>query len=205
MVATALLTAAAALAAGNGFPASERAALNLAIAGTRDAPPDLYALIVRHRMEFLGGVRETVSRTPAADFSREARALSRSIVERAHFPEVIRRCGAIVGELIAFETPKLATAAERREFEEASAGPYSFSGVSPAAAAGDPGPLASSIASAAADPGDRKPGARAVVDRIVTHETNLLWAVWIGAGGDRRPAKKLEEKNGPYGIAGAPR
>jgi len=193
------------LATKSAFPASERAALNLAIAGTRDAPPDLYELIVRHRLEYLKGVRETVPLGPAADFSKEARALSQAIVSRAHFSDVIRRCGVIVGELIAMETPRFAASADRQAFEEACAGPYTFPGVSAASAAGNPDPVAKSIEGAAAAFREQKAGARAIASRIVTDETNLLWAIWTGAGGDRRPAKKFEEKNGPYSIAGAPR
>jgi hypothetical protein len=193
------------LATGNGFPASERAALNLAIAGTRDAPPDLFDLIVQHRREFLSGVRETISRAPAADFSKEARALSQAILSRAHFADVIHRFGMIVGEVIAFETPKFGTAGEKGAFEDASAGPYTFPGVSAAAAAGNPEPVARSIARAAADFRETNAAPGAVASRLVSDETNLLWAIWIGAGGDTRPARKFEEKNGPYTIAGAPR
>jgi hypothetical protein len=193
------------LATGGGFPASERAALNLAIAGTRDAPPDLFDLIVQHRREFLTGVRETISRAPAADFSKEARTLSQAIVNRSHFTDVIHRVGTIVGELLSVETPKLATPAERRAFEEASAGPYTFPGVSAASVSGNPDPIAASVARAAADFRDKGANPGAVASRIVSDETNLLWAIWIGAGGDTRPAKKFEEKNGPYTIAGAPR
>lgn len=202
------MTAAAALlltlATGSAFPASDRAALNLAIAGTRDAPPDLFDLIVQHRKEFLEGVRETISRAPAADFAREAKALSQSILSRAHFADVIHRFGMIAGEVIAFETPRLRTAAEKEAFERASAGPYTFPGVSAASAAGNPEPAAASIARAAADFGE-KPGPEAVASRLVSDQTNLFWAIWIGAGGDARPARKFEEKNGPYTIAGAPR
>ena len=193
------------LATGGGFPASERAALNLAIAGTRDAPPDLFGLIVQHRQEFLTGVRETIPRAPAADLSKEGRSLSQAIVNRAHFTDVIHRFGMIVGELLSLETPKFATAAEKRAFEQASAGPYSFSGVSAASASGNPDPVAASVGRAAADFREKGASPDAVASRIVSDETNLLWAIWIGAGGDARPAKKFEEKNGPYTIAGAPR
>ena len=189
--------------ASGGFPASERSALNLAIAGTRDAPPDLFDLIVQHRREYLSGVRETIALAPAADISQEARSLSRAIVNRTHFPDVIHRLGTIVGETIVLETPKFATAADRRGFEEASAGPYRIPGVSAASAGGNPAPVAASIGRAAAEIGSQR--ADAVAARIVADETNLLWAIWIGAGGDARPAKKFEEKNGPYTVAGAPR
>ena len=189
----------------NPFPASERAALNLAIAGTRDAPPDLFDLIVQHRKEFLSGVRETISRAPAADFAKEARALSQAILSRTHFADVIHRIGTLVGELIAFETPKLGTPAEKEAFEEASAGPYRFPGVSAPSAAGNPDPVAASIGRAAAELREKNPGPDAIASRLVSDETNLLWAVWVGAGGDARPARKFEEKNGPYTIAGAPR
>jgi hypothetical protein len=193
------------LAAGSAFAASERAAFNLAIAGTRDAPPDLFDLIVQHRKEFLEGVRETISRAPAADFAKEARALSQAILSRAHFADVIHRFGMLAGEVIAFETPKLGTPAEKRAFEEASAGPYRFPGVSAPSAAGNPDPAAASIGRAAAEFREKNPGPDAIAARLVSDETNLFWAVWIGAGGDARPARKFEEKNGPYTIAGAPR
>ncbi|MGH9442209.1 MAG: hypothetical protein ACRD16_08020 [Thermoanaerobaculia bacterium] len=194
-----------AFAAGNAFAVSDRAALNLAIAGTRDAPPDLFDLIVQHRREFLSGVRETISWTPAADFDKEARALSRTIVSRAHFPDVIHRIGTIVGELIVVEAPKSGSPAERLAFEEASEGPYMIPGVSAAAAAGNPGPVAASIARAPAELRERKAAPGALASRLVADETNLLWAIWIGAGGDTRPARKFEEKNGPYTVPGAPR
>ena len=193
------------LAAGGGFSASDRAALNLAIGGTRDAPPDLFDLIVQHRREYLSGVRETIALAPAADISKEAKALSQAIVNRTHFPDVIHRIGMIVGELLSLESPRLATAAEKRAFEDASAGPYRIPGVSAASAAGNPGPVAASIARAAAELREKEASADAAASRIVSDETNLLWAIWVGAGGDARPAKKFEEKNGPYVVAGAPR
>lgn len=192
------------LAAGNAFAASERAAFNLAIAGTRNAPPDLFDLIVQHRTEFLGGVRETISRAPAADFAKEARALSKAILSRAHFTDVIHRFGMLAGEVIAFETPKFGTPAEKQAFEEASAGPYRFPGVSAPSAAGNPDAVAASIGRSA-ELREKNPGPDAIASRLVSDETNLFWAVWIGAGGDARPARKFEEKNGPYTIAGAPR
>jgi hypothetical protein len=193
------------LATGSGYSASDRAALNLAIAGTRDAPPDLVELIVRHRGQFLNGVRETIPLSPAADFSKEAKALSHAILSRAHFPDVIHRFGAIVGELLAVETPRFAKPADRRAFEEASFGPYTFSGVSAPSASGNPDPVAASISKAAAELREKKENPGVIASRIVSDETNLLWAIWIGAGGDTRPARKFEEKNGPYTIAGAPR
>ena len=193
------------LATGGGFSASDRAALNLAIGGTRDAPPDLFDLIIQHRREYLSGVRETIALAPAADVSREARALSQAIVNRTHFPDVIHRLGMIVGEVLALESPRLATAAEKRSFEDASAGPYRIPGISSASAAGNPAPVAASVGKAAAELREKGAGPDAAASRIVSDETNLLWAIWVGAGGDARPAKKFEEKNGPYIVAGAPR
>jgi hypothetical protein len=193
------------LATAGGFSASERAALNLAIGGTRDAPPDLYGLIVQHRREYLSGVREAIALAPAADISKEARSLSQAIVNRAHFADVIHRLGTIVGETLALESPRFSTPAERRAFEEGSAGPYKIPGVSAASAAGNPAPVGASISRASAELREKSAGADAAAARIVSDETNLLWAIWIGAGGDARPAKKFEEKNGPYTVAGAPR
>lgn len=193
------------LAAGTAFPGSERAALNLAIAGTRDAPPDLSRLIVRYRKDYLTGVREEIRRAPAADFALEAKALSRAILERTPMSEIVHRCGKIVGEVIVSEAPKLSRPEETAAFEKATAGPYRFPGVWPDSAAGNPAAAAASIAKAADDFRSARMSPDAVASRIVTDETNLLWAIWTGAGGDARPAKNFDERNGPYTITGAPR
>jgi hypothetical protein len=195
-----LLTLAAAA-----FPASDRAALNLAIAGTRNAPPDLARLIVQFRKEYLTGVREEIRRAPAANFSLEAQSLSHAILERTPMSEVIHRCGRMVGELLASETPKFDKPEDLASFEEACAGPYQFAGVSAGAAAGNPTAVAASIAKARDEFATTRPPAARIASRIVTDETNLLWAIWMGAGGDVRPAKNFEERNGPYTIPGVPR
>lgn len=188
-----------------GFSGSDRAALNLAIAGTRAAPPDLSDLIVQFRREYLTGVRSASSKAPAADFAREARALSAAVFARTPMAEVVRRCGVMVGELLAAESPVLRTEAERQAFEKASAGPYRIPGVSSACASGNPDPVARSIAQARGDLEGSRNSPDAVAARIVADETNLLWAIWSGAGGDARPARKFDERDGPYTIAGAPR
>lgn len=193
------------LAAASGFSGSDRAALNLAIAGTRAAPPDLFDLIVRFRREYLIGVRSASSRVPAADFAREARALSAAVFARTPMNEVVRRCGVMIGELLAAESPSFRTEPERQAFETASAGPYRIPGVNSACAAGNPEPVARSIAQSRTDLGGSQKPAEAAAARIVTDETNLLWAIWSGAGGDQRPARKFDERSGPYTIAGAPR
>ncbi len=193
------------LAAGPGFPGSERAALNLAIAATRDAPPDLASLIVQHRKEYLSGVLEEIHRAPAAEFALEAKSLSRAILGHTPMTEVIHRCGKMVGEVIVTETPKVPAPEEAAAIENAAAGPYRFPGLLPASSAGNPGPVAASIARAADDFHGSKTAPDAVASRIVTDETNLLWAIWTGAGGDARPAKNFDERNGPYTIPGAPR
>jgi len=180
--------------------ASDRAVLSLAIAGTRAGPPDLSALIVKHRKEYLAGAREAARRAAPADFAAGARGIAHAILSRTPFPEVIRQTGAIVGGVLAAEAPT----GDDDAFERASAGPFRFPGVAAAAAAGDPSPVARSIARARADSG-APGGAEALAARIVTDETNLLWAIWTAAGGDARPAKKFDERNGPYVIAGAPR
>ena len=180
--------------------ASDRAVLNLAIAGTRAGPPDLSALIVQHRKEYLAGAREAARRAAPADFAAGAQGIARAILSRTPFPEVIRQTGAIVGGVLAAEAP----AGDDDAFERASAGPFRIAGVSAAASAGDPSPVARSIGRARADLGAAGE-AEAVAARIVTDETNLLWAIWTAAGGDARPAKKFDERNGPYVIAGAPR
>ena len=179
---------------------SDRAVFNLAIAGTRGGPPDLSALIVKHRREFLGGVREAARRPPPPAIDDAARATSRAILARAPFTEVISRTGSLVGAVLSAEMPPASDG-----FERASAGPYRIPGVSAAAAAGDPAPVARSIGRASADLAAARASADAVAARIVADETNLLWAIWIGAGGDARPAKQWDERNGPYVIAGAPR
>ena len=193
------------LAAAAGFPGSERAALNLAIAGTRDAPPDLARLIVQYRQEYLAGVREEIRRTPAADFALESRALSRAILDRTPMREAIRRCGKIMGEVISAEGSRMTSPTDAAELDRAAAGPYLFAGVRPESARGNPAAAAASIARAADDFRSRTMSLDAVASRIVTDETNLLWAIWTGAGGDARPAKDLDERNGPYTIPGAPR
>jgi len=190
------------LSAGAAFPASDRAALNLAIGGTRSGPPDLSAMIVKHRKEFLTGVRESARQAPPSDFEKNARGISRAILSRTPFAEVIHRTGALVGGLLVAEVPP---AAAGESFERASAGPYRFAGVTTAAASGDPGPVARSIARARSDFETSHATADAVASRIVSDETNLLWAIWVGAGGDARPARKFDERNGPYDIPGSPR
>ena len=193
------------LAAGPGFTGSERAALNLAIAATREAPPDLAHLIVQHRKDYLGGVMEEIHRAPAAEFSLEAKALSRSILERTPMSEVIHRCGRMVGEVLTAEAPRMNGAEEAAAFESAAAGPYRFPGLAPASSTGNPSAAAASIARAAEDIRGSKMSPDAIASRIVTDATNLLWAIWTGAGGDARPAKNFDERNGPYTIPGAPR
>ncbi|HET9793729.1 MAG TPA: hypothetical protein VFS34_04645 [Thermoanaerobaculia bacterium] len=193
--------AASLLLAAASFSGSDRAALQLAIAGTRLAPPDLSAMIVKYRKEFLAAVREAARRPPPADFEREARAISRSILARAPFSEAIARIGAAVGGVLSAELSD--ARGSEAAFESASAGPYRIPGVSAASASGDPGPAARSIRSARADLAAAPADAAAA--RIVADETNLLWAIWTGAGGDARPAKKLDERNGPYVVDGAPR
>jgi len=183
-----------------GFAGSDRAALNLAIAGTRRAPPDLSAMIVNYRREYLTGVRDAARRPPPSDFEREARGISRAILSRTPFSEVIRRTGALIGGVLSAEAP-----AGGEEFEKASAGPYRIPGVAAACASGDPAPAARSIRAARGEL-DRTRGAPdAAASRIVADETNLLWAIWTGAGGDARPAKEIDERNGPYDVPGAPR
>lgn len=184
----------------SGFAGSDRAALNLAIAGTRGAPPDLSRLIVERRKEFLTGVRDAAHRPAPADAAGEARGISRAILSRTPIADVVRRIGAAVGGLLAAECP-----APIDRIEAASAGPYRIPGVSAAAAAGDPAGVARSIAAARGDFSSAHAVAEDVAARIVTDETNLLWAIWTGAGGDARPAKNWNERNGPYVIAGAPR
>jgi hypothetical protein len=65
--------------------------------------------------------------------------------------------------------------------------------------------VAASISRARADLEAARSGADAAAARVVYDATNLLWAIWTAAGGDARPAKKFDERNGPYVIAGAPR
>jgi hypothetical protein len=77
--------------------------------------------------------------------------------------------------------------------------------VTAAAAAGDPAPVAASISRARADLESVHAEPDAVAARVVFDATNLLWAIWTAAGGDVRAAKKFDERNGPYLIAGAPR
>ena len=180
------------------FAGSDRAALNLAIAGTRRAPPDLSAMIVIHRKEFLDGAREAARRPPPADLEPEARAIARAILGRTPFAEVIRRIGAACGAVLATEL-----SAAPAGLEAASAGPFRIPGVAAASAAGDPGPAARSIRAARAELAHAT--AEAAAARAVADQTNLLWAIWTAAGGDARPAKKLDEKNGPYVVDGAPR
>lgn len=193
------------LTVGAGFSGSDRAALNLAIAATRDAPPDLSHLIVQFRSEYLSGVREEIRRAPAADFALEGRSLSRAILDRTPMSQVIRRCGRLMAEVIATEASKSGPPEESAAFERASAGPYRFPGVPAACASGDPAPAAASIAGAAEASRASKTSPDAAASRIVTDETNLLWAIWTGAGGDARPARNFDERNGPYTIPGAPR
>jgi hypothetical protein len=183
-----------------GFGGSDRAALNLAIAGTRKAPPDLSTLIVQFRKEYLTGVRGAARRPPPADFAGEARAISRAILARAPFREAIGRIGALIGGVLAAEAP-----AADAGFEKASAGPYRIPGVDAASAAGDPSPASRSILAARAELAAAGAGPEAAASRIVSDETRLLWAIWTGAGGDARPAKELNERNGPYDVPGAPR
>ena len=64
--------------AATGFAGSDRAALNLAIAGTRRAPPDLSAMIVNYRREYLTGVRDAARRPPPSDGRPAPRAGCRS-------------------------------------------------------------------------------------------------------------------------------
>jgi len=189
------------LSAAAGFAGSDRAALNLAIAATRGGPPDLSSLIVLHRKEYLTGVRDAARRLPSDGVEREARGISRSILARAPFAEVIRRTGALVGSVLAAEIPSGAPDG----IEAASAGPYRIAGVTAAAASGDPAPVAASIARARADLESAHADSDATAARVVYDATNLLWAIWTAAGGDARPAKKFDERNGPYVIAGAPR
>ena len=189
------------LAASAARAASDRAVLNLAIAGTRAGPPDLSALIVKHRKEYLAGARESARRAAPADFAAAARGIARAILSRTPFPEVVRQTGAIVGGVLAAEAP----AGDDDAFDRASAGPYRIPGVAAAAATGDPGPVAASITRARADLESSHAAPDAVASRIVSDGTNLLWAIWTAAGGDARPAKKFDERNGPYVIAGAPR
>ncbi len=192
---------AALLLAAASFSGSDRAALRLAIAGTRLGPPDLSEMIVRYRKEYLEAVRQAARRPPPADFAAEARAISRAILARTPFSGAVARIGAAAGGVLSAETPD---ERERGEaFESASAGPYRIPGVSAASSSGDPGPVSLSIRSAAADLAGAPP--EAVAARIVADETNLLWAIWTAAGGDARPAKKLDERNGPYVVDRAPR
>lgn len=188
-------------AAASGFAGSDRAALNLAIAATRGGPPDLSALIVRHRKEYLTGVREAARRPAPPGVEREARDIARSILARAPFAEVIRRTGALVGGVLAAEVP----AGAGDGIEAASAGPYRIAGVTVASAAGDPAPVAASISRARADLEAAHAGPEDAAARVVFDATNLLWAIWTAAGGDARAAKNFDERNGPYLIAGAPR
>jgi hypothetical protein len=189
------------LAAGAAFPASDRAALNLAIGGTRGGPPDLSTMIVKYRKEFLSGVREASRQGSRPNFDTSAREISRAILSRTPFSQVIHRTGSLVGGLLAAEAPPEAAG---EGFERASAGPYRFTGVTAAAASGDPGAVARSIARARADFESSHATADAIASRIVFDETNLLWAIWVGAGGDARPARKFDERNGPYDIPGSP-
>jgi hypothetical protein len=188
-------------AAAAGFAGSDRAALNLAIAATRGGPPDLSGLIVQHRKEYLTGVRDAARRPAPNGVEREARDIARSILARTPLAEVVRRTGALVGGVLAAEVP----AGAGEGFDAASAGPYRIAGVTAAAAAGDPAPVAASIARARADLGAAHAGPDAVAARVVFDATNLLWAIWTAAGGDARAAKNFDERNGPYLIAGAPR
>jgi hypothetical protein len=192
---------AALLLAAASFSGSDRAALQLAIAGTRLGPPDLAGMIVRYRKEYLEAVRQAARRPPPADFGLEARSISHAILARTPFSETVARIGAAAGGVLSAEAPDARGRGEA--FETASAGPYRIPGVSAASAAGDPGPAARSIRSASADLAGAS--AEAVAARIVADETNLLWAIWAAAGGDARPAKKLDERNGPYVVDGAPR
>lgn len=180
------------------FAGSDRAALNLVIAGTRRAPPDLSAMILLHRREFLEGARDAARRPPPADFEAEARGIAKAILGRTSFPEVIRRIGAACGGVLSAELSSVPAG-----LETASAGPFRIPGVAAASAAGDPGAAARSIRAARAELANAS--AEAAAARAVADQTNLLWAVWTAAGGDARPAKKLEEKNGPYVVDGAPR
>ena len=198
-------TALALFLAASGFSGSDRAALNLAIAGTRAAPPDLSDLIVRFRKEYLTGVRSAAARLPAADFAKEARALSAAVFARTPMNDVVRRCGVLIGELLAAESPSLRTQDEREAFEKASAGPYRIPGVNATCAAGNPEAVARSISQFRSNLEGSRGSAQAQAARILTDETNLLGAIWSGAGGDQRPARKFDERNGPYTIAGAPR
>jgi hypothetical protein len=192
---------AALLLAAASFSGSDRAALQLAIAGTRLAPPDLSAMIVRYRKEYLEAVRQAARRPPPADFGAEARAISSAILARTPFSEAVARIGAAAGGILSAEVPD--ARGRGAAFESASAGPYRIPGVSAASASGDPVPVSRSIRSAAADLAAATPEGAAA--RVVADETNLLWAIWTGAGGDARPARKLDERNGPYVVDGAPR
>jgi len=189
------------LAPGPARAVSDRAALNLAIAATRGGPPDLSALIVQHRKEYLTGVREAARRPTLPEVEREARDIARSILARTPFAEVVRRTGALVGGVISAEIPS----GKADGIEPASAGPYRIAGVTAAAASGDPAPVAASISRARADLESARADSDATAARVVYDATNLLWAIWTAAGGDARPAKKFDERNGPYVIAGAPR
>ncbi|HWC66010.1 MAG TPA: hypothetical protein VG777_08000, partial [Thermoanaerobaculia bacterium] len=130
----------------------------------------------------------------------EARSISRAILSREPFPEAIGRIGALIGGVLAAEAPS-----SDPEFEKASVGPYRIPGVDAASAAGDPSPASRSILAARAELAAAGGGPAAAASRIVADETRLLWAIWIGAGGDARPAKELNERNGPYDVPGAPR
>jgi len=189
------------LSAAAGFAGSDRAALNLAIAATRGGPPGLSALIILHRKGYLTGVRDAARRLPPGGVEKEARGISRSILARTPMAEVIQRTGALVGSVLAAEIPSGAPG----EIEAASAGPYRSAGVTSAAASGDAAPVAASIARARGDLESAHAGPDAAAARVVYDATNLLWAIWTAAGGDARPAKKFDERNGPYVIAGAPR
>jgi len=183
--------------------ASERAAFHLAIAATHHAPPDLVLLLVAHRKEFLMGVREAAGRAPAADFRLEGKALSSAIWQKLPVGDLVHRFGTILGEVIAAEAPAAGDAAGREAWESAAAGPYRYAGVCAGCAAGDAAPVAAAIARSRSELSHAKPDALA--SRIVTDETNLLWAIWTGAGGDARPARKLDERNGPYTVPAATR
>jgi len=181
-------------AAAAGFSGSDRAALNLAIAGTRDCPPDLSAMIVRFRKEFLSGVRDAARRPAPADLDARVRGIPRAILARTPFSEVMGRIGEAVGALLSAGSPEGGGEA----WEKASAGPFRYSGVTAAAIAGDPAGAVRAALGRKRDPASEP--AETAASRLVSDETNLLWAIWIAAGGDARPAGKFDERNGPYVI-----
>jgi hypothetical protein len=117
---------AALLLAAASFSGSDRAALQLAIAGTRLGPPDLAGMIVRYRKEYLEAVRQAARRPPPADFGLEARSISHAILARTPFSEAVARIGAAAGGVLSAEAPD--ARGRGGAFETASAGPYRIPG-----------------------------------------------------------------------------